>query len=102
MKTNRHIYNNSTLCEFYNLGFEDISYSNDLCDSIGLDVSYNNEWEEYLQIFLANSHINNTNEELFNTCSLEYYKNCEWVCTIFTTNDISELLSMFKSYEVIK
>ena len=84
MKTNRHIYNNSTLCEFYNLGFEDISYSNDLCDSIGLDVSYNNEWEEYLQIFLANSHINNTNEELF------------------TTNDISELLSMFKSYEVIK
>jgi hypothetical protein len=94
----RWIYDDDTMNQFWELGFDDISYSNDLVDSVGYDIDQNGDWLNIFQIFLANSKVENLDQELFNTSNLEYYENGEWVENIYSTDDITELLSMFKSY----
>ena len=94
----RWIYDNDTMNQFWELEFENISYSNDLVDSVGFDVDQNGDWLNFFQIFLANSEVENLDQEEFNTSTLEYYENGEWVENVYSTDDITELLSMFKSY----
>jgi len=94
----RWIYDNDTMNQFWELGFENISYSNDLVDSVGFDIDHNGDWLNLFQIFLANSEVENLDQEEFNTSTLEYYENGEWVENVYSTDDITELLSMFKSY----
>jgi|10_taG_2_1085330.scaffolds.fasta_scaffold96265_2 hypothetical protein len=100
-KYHRWIYDDNIMDQFWELGFEDISYSNDLCDSVGYDFDNdrdNAKWENYCQIFLANSKVNNAEQEQFTTSILNFYENGDYVEMIFETDDITELLSMFKSY----
>jgi hypothetical protein len=100
-KYHRWIYDSDIMDQFWELGFEDVSYSNDLCDSVGYDldnVRKDATWENYYQIFLANSKVNNADQEQFSTSILNYYENGEYVEMTFETDDITELLSMFKSY----
>ena len=94
----RWIYDNDTMNQFWELEFENISYINDLVDSVGFDVDQNGDWLNFFQIFLANSEVENLDQEEFNTSTLEYYENGEWVENVYSTDDITELLSMFKSY----
>jgi len=94
----RWIYDNDTMNQFWELEFENISYINDLVDSVGFDVDQNGDWLNFFQIFLANSDVENLDQEEFNTSTLEYYENGEWVENVYSTDDITELLSMFKSY----
>ena len=95
-KTHRWIYDDNIMDQFWELGFENLSYSNDLCDSVGYDLD-NPKWENYYQIFLANSKVNNVDQEQFSSSILNYYENGDYVEMIFETDDITELLSMFKS-----
>ena len=97
-KYHRWIYDSDIMDQFWGLGFEDYSYSNDLVDSIGYDIDQNGDGLNIFQIFLANSKVENLDQELFNTSNLEHYENGEWKESIFSTDDITELLSMFKSY----
>ena len=98
----RWIYDNDTMNQFWELEFENISYINDLVDSVGFDVDQNGDWLNFFQIFLANSDVENLDQEEFNTSTLEYYENGEWVENVYSTDDITELLSMFKSYSESK
>ena len=98
MKLNRCIYKQDIMDYFERLGFENISYSNDLCDSIGLSLD-NDKWSHYFQIFLANSKTNNIENENFSTSILQYYQNSEMQVE-YTFDDIYELLSMFTTYNL--
>ena len=107
MNNHRWIYTEEIMNVFWDLGFEDISYSNDLCDSIGLDLNKEEKWLDYFQIFLANSSkIDADLEECeeFNTSILYYYQNGDLhsIKPILETNDITELLSMFKTFIINK
>mgnify|MGYP003125496635 FL=1 len=71
-KLNKNIINDTT--KYYN--FVDISYSNDLCESIGFELI--KEWKLYFQIFLTNSKNNNYDNEEFNKYHIlliDYYDN---------------------------
>ena len=98
-KTHRWIYDDDIMNQFWELGFDILSYSNDICDSIGKEIYTESEFieEAYFQIFLANSHTENVEQEQFNTSTLCYYEDCELIEEIYRTDDITELLSMFKS-----
>ena len=105
-KYHRWIYDSDIMDQFWELGFENISYSNDLVDSVGYDIDQrfpnmhgqDTDWLNYFQIMLANSEVENLDRELFNTSVLNYYENGEYVEMTYETDDITELLSMFKSY----
>ena len=102
-KYHRWIYDSDIMDQFWELGFENVSYSNDLCDSVGIHTDATDETKiefenAYFQIFLANSHTENVEQEQFNTSTLCYYEDCELIEEIYRTDDITELLSMFKSY----
>ena len=97
-KNNRHIYTDFAINQFLELGFEDNSWRNDLVDSIGLEIITSDDLVNYYRIMLANSKVKNEDMEQFDTCCVEYYENDEWICTMYETDDITELLSMFKSY----
>jgi hypothetical protein len=71
-KLNENIINDTT--KYYN--FDDISYGNDLCESIGFEIV--KEWRLYFQIFLTNSKNNNYDNEEFNNYNIlliDYYDN---------------------------
>lgn len=71
-KLNENIINDTT--KYYN--FVDISYGNDLCESIGFELV--KEWRLYFQIFLTNSKNNNYDNEEFNKYNIlliDYYGN---------------------------
>ena len=106
-----HIYSDDIIEAFKELGFEDISYKNDLCDSIGLDISKDNSWTTYFKIYLANAYETNEEMEEFATSQVAYcpinFFNCKNdICLndgeMFESNDIMEILSMFKSYKESK
>lgn len=99
----RHIYSKYIIKAFEELGFEDTSYKNDLCDSISLDISKPNQekWHENLIIYLANSKNDDVNNEEFNSSMLCYWNNDTTTNPkeVFQSYNILELLSMFKSYK---
>ena len=100
MNLPRCIYSQNILDQFKDLGFENLSWGNDLCDSIGLQIDNTEGWDHYFHIYLANSKTENLDNEEFKTCILQYHKNSRYVDDIFETDDIMELLSMFKTYNL--
>ena len=79
------LYNDKiVLNNFSNIGFIDSSFSNDLVPSFILELRK----ENYIQIFLANSTINNYDEELFNTSN------------VYINNEILEELPIFESKDI--
>ena len=93
----RWIYDMDTMNQFFKLGFEDCSYGNDLVDSIWLKI---NE-EQYFQIMMSNSNVDNYDEECFASSYVHIIDGYEPNDIIFETEDIEELLSMFKSLECL-
>tara|TARA_R110000824_G_scaffold282750_1_gene471077 strand:+ start:67 stop:390 length:324 start_codon:yes stop_codon:yes gene_type:complete len=101
MKMNKHrwIYSKDIMNAFWELGFEDITSGNDLCDSIGLDLGNGEKWDNYFQIYLANSLRMDGDNEQWNTSILYYYEEGILVSdTPIETDDIMELLSVFKTF----
>ena len=76
---NYDLYKQEYLTPFYwlnNYNFEDITYGNDLCRSVGYNLDkYSDEygggnWGLYFQIFLTNSDIDDYNQEKFGTYNI--------------------------------
>tara|TARA_R100001463_G_scaffold53211_1_gene104178 strand:- start:973 stop:1284 length:312 start_codon:yes stop_codon:yes gene_type:complete len=61
------------LVKYYN--FEDTTYHNDLCRSVGFNLDKN--WDEWFKLFLTNSNNNNYDNEEFNTYNVycEFFPN---------------------------
>ena len=81
---NKNIINDTT--KYYD--FEDTSYGNDLCKSIGFELV--KEWRLYFQIFLTNSKNNNYDNEEFNTYQIlliDYYDN-DLIQNQYTDNEL--------------
>jgi len=102
----RHIYSQDIINAFEELGFEDSSWGNDLCDSIALDISKPNKdkFDETFTIYLANSKNNDEANEEFDSSMVSYWNNDTHPNPeeVFQSDDILEILSMFKSYKESK
>ena len=88
------LYNNvDVINEFARLGCIDISYSNDLCPSFEIKIK-----NKQYQIMLANSIINDMENELFNeTIIRQIFDNGELSSPIHLSVDIWEIWIIIKS-----
>ena len=93
-----------------NYGFDDITYQNDLCRSVGYELdthSNGDSWGVYFQIFLPNSENNNYDEEEFNTYNILLFDEqgdnlIQTNSGDFNFNTIEEVLSFVLSNKQIK
>lgn len=85
---------------FKNYGFNDISYGNDCCNSVVYYIDENN----FFQIFLPNSLLDNIDNEQFNKFSLNIQNSIHYI--IFELYDIfdniEDVLGFIESNKNIK
>lgn len=82
--------------DFEKYGFKDISYGNDLCNSVGYDLE---DCVEYFQIMLPNSQDEDMDRECTNKYCVFYYHDELWDQDLFfmSVNNIEDALSIVLS-----